>query len=238
MDETTMAKESLGRKIAGEIVLSECPGKTMQKWRAVFKISQKDLSKSMGIMPSVVSDYESGRRKSPGIRVIHNLVASLLDMDERNGGSVIREFSSLGSERSIRNAILDIKEFEKPVTARDFAKLTVSVPVARADLMDRKIFGYTVIDSIKAIVNLSFSEMIKLYGLTTERALVFTQVERGRSPMVAIKVSSLRPGLVILHSPKSADEVAIRIAEAEGIPLAVSRAASVEKMMDAIQGLK
>ena len=60
-------REILARRIAGEIILSGTPGATMRKWRELFAVSQITLSDTMGLSSSgVISDYESGRRKSPG----------------------------------------------------------------------------------------------------------------------------------------------------------------------------
>jgi putative transcriptional regulator len=55
--------------------------------------------------------------------------------------------------------------------------------------------------------------------------------------MVAIKVTNLHPALVVLHGLSVVDEVAKRIAEAEGIPLAISRVASPEDMVEQLKGL-
>lgn len=59
----------LKEKIAGEITLSPDPGKAIRKWREEFGLSQHELAETMGISHSVISDYESGRRKSPGVAV-------------------------------------------------------------------------------------------------------------------------------------------------------------------------
>src|SRR5437667_7784246 len=75
----------LREKIAGEITLSEQPGKTMRKWREELRISQTDLAHHMRVSPSVISDYEAGRRTSPGIKTIHRLVDALIDIDQRTG---------------------------------------------------------------------------------------------------------------------------------------------------------
>ena len=45
IDEIT--KENLSKRIAGEIVLSDTPGKTIQKWRNIFKIPQRRLADKM-----------------------------------------------------------------------------------------------------------------------------------------------------------------------------------------------
>ena len=67
MEENFLIQTKVEKRIAGDIVLSDTPGKTIQKWRNIFKIPQRVLAKEVGVMPSVISDYENGRRKSPGI---------------------------------------------------------------------------------------------------------------------------------------------------------------------------
>ncbi|MEM3538874.1 MAG: hypothetical protein QW193_01485 [Nitrososphaerales archaeon] len=57
------------------------------------------------------------------------------------------------------------------------------------DYLNINIYGYTILDSIKAIYALSGFEFYRIFDATTERALIFTKVGLGRSPLVAIKVS-------------------------------------------------
>ena len=82
----------LREKIAGEIVLSESPGKTMRKWREELHISQTELARHMRVSPSVISDYEAGRRTSPGIKTIHRLVDAFLEIDLKSGRRLSRRF--------------------------------------------------------------------------------------------------------------------------------------------------
>src|SRR5438309_10397052 len=82
----------LREKIAGEIALSDQPGKTMRKWREELRISQTDLANHMRVSPSVISDYEAGRRTSPGIRKIHLLVDALLDNAQRSRARLSNRF--------------------------------------------------------------------------------------------------------------------------------------------------
>jgi len=51
--------------------------------------------------------------------------------------------------------------------------------------------------------------------------------------MIAIKVTKPKPSLVVFHgvSPKEVDKLAIKIAEAEKIPLAVSMTENEEKLI-------
>jgi len=233
VEAAALARESLGKRIAGEIVLSNTPGQTIQKWRNMFKIPQRALADQMKVMPSVISDYENSRRKSPGIKVIKRIVEAMIDLDEKTGGRVIKEFSDFPSKAVLSDAVLDLKEFSAPSTIKDFCKTIGASLMTRTDLKENNIHGYTVIDSMKAIVDLHHTDMVKLYGLTNERALVFTGAKSGRSSMVALKMVNLRPGLVVLHGsdPGSLDELAKRIADVEGIPIAVIKAGSVDELI-------
>jgi len=227
------ASQRLAKEIASEIVLSKNPEKVLRKWRTIFKISQKRLAQELGIMSSVISDYESGRRKSPGINIIKRYVNTVLKIDSDKGGEVIRSFAREDTPKVTLTAIIDIKEFDKDIGTEEFCS------IIKADLLtkgeDRKVWGYTVIDSVKAITEASFQDLIKLYGRTTQRALIFTKVTTGRSPMVAIKIANLKPSLVVLHGLDEVDEIAKRIAEVENIPLALCR---LEKVEDIVAKLK
>jgi len=237
-DEFSLAKNKLAKDIVGEIVMSENSEKAIKKWRTIFKISQKRLASELGITPSVVSDYESGRRKSPGIKMIKKYVDSLLRIDEQRGGQIIRSFAKSVQENPvISKAIMDIKEFSSGIPAEEFCRHINAVPLVRGN-MEKYIYGYTVIDSLKAITELSFSELIKLYGITTQRALIFTKTSTGKTPMVAIKLTNLHPGLVVLHGLDVVDDIAKRIAEVEGIPLAVCRMESPEDILERLREME
>jgi putative transcriptional regulator len=229
-DEFFLAKQKLAKDIVGEIVLTDNSDRAIKKWRNIFKISQKTLANELGITPSVISDYESGRRRSPGIKIVNKYVNALLKIDERNGGNVLRSFSRESSPLTVSSAIMDIKEFSSPIPIEDFCRLTNSTLIVRGG-MDREIYGYTIIDSLKAITELPFTELVKMYGITTQRALIFTKTSTGKTPMVAIKLTNLHPGLVVVHGLHTINEVAKRIAEVENIPLAICRMESVDKII-------
>ncbi len=224
-------KERLKKKISGEIVLSDNPGKTIKKWRGIFEISQRRLADEIDVMPSVVSDYELGRRSSPGIKMIEKIVTGLVNVDEEKGGEVIRKFSEFSPTDIVSDTVLDVKEFSRGVDIDEFVDSCEAELVVNKDMAKKQIYGYSLIDSLKAIVELSPSELVRLYGLTTERALIFTKVSTGRSPMVAIKVTNLKPGLVVFHgNVGEVDELAKRVAKAEGVPLAVSRTEDIDQL--------
>ena len=98
-DELAVSRRGLAKDIVGEIVLSDSPERVIKKWREIFKVSQKRLAQSLGITSSVISDYESGRRRSPGIKVVNKYVSSLLDIDLERGGNIIKSFSKDGERK-------------------------------------------------------------------------------------------------------------------------------------------
>jgi len=208
-------REQLREKIAGEITLSADAGKTIRKWREEFGVSQQELAKQLKVSPSVISDYESGRRKSPGIVIIRRIVDGLLDIDQAKGGRVMKRYS-LG-ERS--DSIISIKEFTHSILASEFVNMIAGSSLNKQVPLDRDVHGYTIIDSMKAITSLSSTDYLKIYGWSSERALVFTGVKFGRSPMIAIRAHPLKPAMVCYHKPEHVDDLAIRLATLESIPL-------------------
>jgi len=217
--EISNARGLLAEKIAGEITLSQSPGDTLRKWRRNFGITQTDLSNHLGISPSVISDYESGRRKSPGIMIVSKIIDALLRVDESRGCNVLRAYENMWSDILGLDSICSVCEYQDPLPLIDIArKLEAEVIFGRTDIT---IWGYTVIDSMKAIVEMLPDQFQKIYGRSTARALIFTGVRSGKSPMVAVRVSNLKPGAVVLQGlmPADVDPVAKRIAEVENIPL-------------------
>ncbi len=227
------ARESVAKNIAGEITLSDRCCTTMRKWREIFGVKQTDLARELRVSPSVISDYESGRRNSPGTHFVKKYVESLVDIDDRNGGMVLSKFMVERPE-----AIMELHEFSNPVKASRFVKLIEGEVIANKRLIgNRELRGYTVIDSIQAILNLSEREFRSIYGSSTERALVFTKVKMGRSPMIAVKVTQPKPGMIVLHgvTPKKVDRLATHIAEKERIPLVVSKVKTEEELIGRVR---
>ncbi len=227
-------REILARRIAGEIILSSKPGATMRKWRELFSVSQITLSEKMTLSPSVISDYESGRRKSPGAKFTRRLVRALLQIDEEKGSRFTREFAKLTSSPSM--AILDLREFPIPVRVEYLCKAISGEIVACQNKYVKEVNGYTVIDSKKAVEALSGLEYVQLFGATTERALIFTNVDDGSLPMMIVRVSSLKPRIVVFHRTKP-DEEAIKLAEYEQVPLIYSTAPTVEQLVKSLRKL-
>ncbi len=202
----------LKEKIAGEITISESPGKIIKKWRKMFDVSQTDLADHMDVAPSVVSDYEKGRRK-PGTPLVKKIVEALIGIDEERGGDVIKRFSKPG-----QHGIIDMEEYPTPINLSEIVE-EIDGAIVTDDPAEREIYGYTIIDSIEAILAMKSFDYLSIYGWSTERVLFFDGVEYGRSPLVAIRSTPLTPAAVSYVKPKKIDGLSIEMAKREGIPL-------------------
>lgn len=196
-------RNQLAEKMAGEITLSDSPGHALKKWRMNFEIAPGVLSERLGVSPSVISDYESGRRKSPGTAVVGKIVDTILAIDEEDGGKHIQKYSIMLFSNVEDDVIYDLHEYENPVALQDFAD-TIGCSLLCGS-SDQAIFGYTVVNSLNAIMQLSSNEFNRIYGWSTERALVFTNVSTGKSPMVAIRVTPFKPRCVVLQGIDAPD---------------------------------
>lgn len=235
MTKEEFSLDSLAKNIAGEIVLSENPGNAIQKWRNIFKVPQRQLADKMNVMPSVISDYESGRRKSPGIQFIRRIVNSLLDVDRTNGNTVSNEFRAIYSNEVLSDAIIDMKDYSDPIPLDGFAKSIDGAVVCCSDESGKDIRGHTIIDSLKVVMELSHTDLARLYGITTEKAMIITNVSSGKTALVAIKVTNLRPSAVIFHGIKEVDPLAVRIAKTEKIPIILSKMKTVDELIAALR---
>jgi putative transcriptional regulator len=190
-------RNQLAEKMAGEITLSDSPGLALKKWRQNFEIPPGILSDRLAVSPSVISDYESGRRKSPGTAVVGKIVDAILNIDEETDGKHIHKFSSMLFSGVADDVILDIHEYTNSIALQELTDAIGCTLLCGP--MEQTIFGYTVVNSLNAILQLSSDEFNRIYGWSTERALIFTNVSTGKSPMVAIRVTPFKPRCVMLQ---------------------------------------
>lgn len=211
--------DTLQERIAGEVALSDSPGSTMKKWRELFGISQVELAKYLKISTSTISDYEGNRRASPGVGIIKRFVNALFTIDNQRGGEVIRNLEKYNLPQE-KEPFYTIHDFSSPISGTDFARIIDAKIISNPNFLDTiKIFGYTLIDSLRVILEISPSEYPKLFGTTNERAFIFDQVSTGRSPMVVIRVAPIKPRIVVIQNVENMDKLAIKIAQIEKIPL-------------------
>lgn len=212
--------DELREKIAGEITLSESPGSAMKKWRELFGVTQIDLAKQIKISTSTISDYESNRRLSPGVGVIRRFVDALFTIDNSRGGTVISGLTKFTNKDEKKEPFYDIHDFAAPISGIDFCRIIEGKIVANPNYLDSiKLFGYTRLDSLRVILEMSPAEYPKLFGSTTERAFLFERVSSGRSPLVVIRVAPIKPKIIVLHNITNVDKLAVKIAQVERIPL-------------------
>jgi putative transcriptional regulator len=219
-------------KIAGNVVANPNPCNALKLWRKRLNIKQIQLAREMRISPSVLSDYENGRRSSPGVGFIKKYIEALIKLDkdhERILDKIIKT--------NDKSAIIAIGEFKEPVPARLIVELVKGQILEGEDYFNRDIYGYTILDSIKTIYALSGFDFYRIFGATTERALIFTKVGLGRSPLVAIRVSQLKPRMVILQGPKVVDPLAIDLAKKERIILVLSSLPDENSFVEALSKL-
>jgi putative transcriptional regulator len=157
-----------------------------------------------------------------------------LHIDEAKGSRFIREFAKLTSSPSM--AVVDLREFPIPVRVEYLCKAIGGEIVAVKDKYVKEVNGYTVVDSRKAVEAYSGAEYAQLFGATTDRALIFTNVETGALPMMLVRVSSLKPRIVVFHKIPP-DSEAIRIAEYEQIPIIYSTVPTVEQLVKSLRKL-
>ncbi|QZA88886.1 helix-turn-helix domain-containing protein [Salinarchaeum sp. IM2453] len=229
-------RRELAEKIAGEVALSDDPGGTLRKWRTDFDVTQTELANELDVSSSVISDYESGRRESPGIALIRRVVFALLDIDQRRGGNRIRQYARVLSAGFESDVVRDLQEY------------SASIPIERVyDAIDAEelvsgdfdtVTGHTIINSIAAIRRLSSDDFFRLYGQSTSRALVFTNITRGESPLVALRVVNPTPNAVILHGLDREElwDHAPDLARVDGFSLALTNM-DVDKLSDNLRSL-
>jgi len=232
-------KEALMSKIAGEIILSLNPGTVMRKWRTLFNLTQSEVAKLMGISPSVLSDYENNRRKSPGTNFVRRFVTALIEADMRRGGANVRRYSML--HRDLSSAVIDMAEFESPRSVGELINLLDAEILVGEKWVNSPLYGYTVIDSLRAIRSLEALDFLYLFGKNPMRAMIFTRVSRGRSPMVAARLYPVKPKAIVIHGPVDRDHVdslAIELARLEDICFALSMVRSVDELVERLRGLQ
>ena len=229
-------RAQLAEKIAGEVTLSEEPGATLRKWRTDFEVAQTDLAEELGVSPSVVSDYESGRRENPGVGVVRRTVDAVLDIDERRGGLKLRQHARVLSAGFDSDVVHDLREYPANVPLERYYDAIDATELVRGDR--DTVAGHTVIDSVRAIQRLSSDEFYQLYGQSTNRALVFTGITRGESPLVALRVVTPTPNAVVLHGLEDSAvwEHAADLARIDGYSLATTTL-SLEETLDGLGNL-
>lgn len=210
-------------RISGDLILSEENG--VKKWREYFGINQVELAKEMGVSQATLSDYERNRRK-PGPIFIKKFVNALVNIDLQRGGKILEELGYNTSEEYFK-----IGNFSSPINIKELASLIDGEIVCVKDEIERKIAGFIYLDSIGIVLHLPKSMFPWLSTHFPGRVAVFSQVSSGRTPMVVMRVVSLKPSAVIFPGLHRVDPVAKLVAEAERIPVLVTQQ-PLEKILE------
>ncbi len=210
--------EELAKRIAGDIIWSSEPGSAIRKWRMIYGLGQTDVAELMDVSHSVISDYERGKRDA-GRRFIKRFIEALFKYDREKGWAITRRVAYLLN--IYVEGIIDTGEFFKPLTLGRIVDLIEGIPLTSI-VENRVIDGYTILDSVRTIQAISGNEFVRIMGATRNRVVVFTSITRGRSVMVATRVSPVKPTVIVLHGIKRVDPLAIRIGIIEEIPLILS----------------
>ncbi|HVX01869.1 MAG TPA: helix-turn-helix domain-containing protein [Nitrososphaera sp.] len=113
--------------IAGAVVLSDNPPQQLKFWRKKFGVKQADLAKKMAITPSVLSDYEKGRRPSPGANFIKRYLQSLYELAQ-SGNARPSSSISVGKNETAATTALTSSPPGSMVAASGATAVTINQP--------------------------------------------------------------------------------------------------------------
>ncbi len=216
------------------LLLNDSPGKLMRDLRERLGIRQNELARAMRISSAVLSEYENQKRRKPGAHTIKNYINAIVRL--RGVPAVLLALHENENVDS-GGAILAIRELKEPIRSADLLKALSARVWSGEDMLDLPVFGYTVLDSIRAIIALKGNQFFKIFGKSSERALIFSKVGLGRSPLVAVRISPLKPRVVAIHGTESLEEVSVEIAKAERVILATLPKVPIEDLISRLATL-
>jgi len=117
------------------------------------------------------------------------------------------------------SAITSIQEFAIGLPITSIVEATGGKVLSGEEELERPIYGYTIVDALRAITTFSGANFGQMYGWSNERALFFTGVKFGRSPMIAVRAHPVKPRMVCYIQPGNVDKLAAKLAEMERIVL-------------------
>ncbi|MEM2211813.1 MAG: helix-turn-helix domain-containing protein [Candidatus Nezhaarchaeales archaeon] len=235
----TPLRREIAVRMLGEIAFSSDIGGALRLWRERFLTSKVDLARHLKLSPSVISDYESGRRRSPGVKVLKRFVLALMEIDEKRGERVLKDLAYLlvGSE-PLRSAILDARNFTEAPSVFEFCKFIKARIFTCEDLWGDDVTGYVVLHSSKLLLETPAYDYVKLQSLIAGKAVVFADAPSSQPLMVSVKLMQAKPAVVVLHGLRSIDKTSRAIANSEQIPLATVRGFSTVDLIKALRSFK
>lgn len=195
---------NLKQEIAGEICISENPGNTLKKWQNIFEITQIGLARQIKISASTLSDYENGRRNNPGIQFIKRFVNTLIEIDLKRKGMIIKKLITLPQEQ-----LFETKEFKKGIKIKNTFGLK-DLPQANTKNAKELVFGITYLDA-QIIPDLELSDIQRLFGKTNKRILYISNSQDFSLINLFLKnqkmITNLNPTILILETKKPKEEI-------------------------------
>ena len=196
--------QKLKQDIAGEISMSENPGNAFKKWQNIFEISQLSLARQMKLSCSTISDYENGRRNNPSIKLVQRFVNTLIELDLKHKGQIIRKLITIPSVQ-----VFETKEFKRGIKIKHTEGLKELTQVNTKN-PNELVFGISYLDA-QNIPELESSDLQKLFGKTNKRIFYINNVQ---SPLLihmflkSLKLATnLYPSILILETTKTQDEI-------------------------------
>lgn len=194
----------LKQEIAGEICISDNPGNTLKKWQNIFEISQISLARSMKLTGSTISDYENGRRNNPSIGFVQRFVNTLIELDIKRKGNIIKKLINIPQEQ-----IIETKEFKKGIKIRHTSELK-DIEQINSKIHNEPVFGISYLDA-NDIPDLDQTDFQKIFGKTNKRILYIFNVNNALILQLFLKTlkmtTNLHPSILILDTNLENDEI-------------------------------
>ncbi|RLE63057.1 MAG: transcriptional regulator, partial [Thermoprotei archaeon] len=162
--------------------------------------------------------------------------------DIERGMPILTRLYRLSMDSSLLDkAILDSREFAEPISIGEFCNRIGAELITCQESSKIVLLGYTLVDSIRLVIEVPAYLYIRLFRGTTQRAAIFTNITYGRSSIIAVKVfqagTGLRPALVVLHGLKKVDRVGRIVAERERIPLAIVPTVPLNELLERLRAI-
>ncbi len=232
-----MKENKFIEKILGDICINDDYGVVMRKWRNLFNVSQAELAEKLDIQPSVISDYESGRRNSPGIVFIRKYVLALINIGKNKNKKILDKLSGYPFDK--KNNLI-VKKFDKKIKAEDFiSNIDARIVIKSEEFHIKKcIFFYNNITDTFA--SMSTKELLSLMK-GRDSVLIFSNVKSGRFPFIVLRLLSgankiSLPKFVIFQGTDSVSKMVLRMAHKSNICLALTKE-SKENIKDKIHNI-
>ena len=223
MSNDIMQDVFIKKRIVGELIYSKNISEALKRCRQIFRVSQKELSKELKISPSVISDYENSRRKTPGFSFIKKIVDALVYLDTKSEYRTLKNIEALCKTSIPLSDLVDISSFRKKTSFQELVKHIHGRVLTSSEIRPAEIHGYVIIDNFEFILRLDIDDFSILNKWVPRRALILSKITSGKTSLTAMKLKGTRPGLVILHNLKKIDPLTIKLAETEKIALVASR---------------